>query len=111
MRLVEGLCEESGGKELCLELVDIYQVAYLLFLPCLAHAYIHLFLHLLWRFFVLIHTISLVGVCNPTPFSKRKRDDSTIHGKVSPIGKYASHRCHLAPLQGVYESDLPLRKS
>jgi len=27
--LVEGLCEESGGKELCLELVDIYQVAYL----------------------------------------------------------------------------------
>jgi hypothetical protein len=43
LRLVEGLCEESGGKELCLELVDIYQVAYLLFLPCLAHAYIYIY--------------------------------------------------------------------
>ena len=82
---MEGLCEESRGKELCLELVDIYQVAYLLFLPCLAHAYIHLFLHLPWRFYFLIHTISLVGVCNPAAFPKGNGMTVQFMAKFLPL--------------------------
>jgi len=33
--------------------------------------------------------ISLVDVCTPVLFSKRKESDNKIQGKVSPIGKYA----------------------
>lgn len=86
---MEALCEESGGKELCLELVDIYQVAYLsppplsslsgsVLWPMHTYIYINLYYstcHGPWRFDFLVHPISLVDVCTPVLFSKRNKGE------------------------------------
>lgn len=58
------------------------------------------------------HPISLVDVCNPVPFPKRKESDCTIHGKYAsfiqvPFGYSTLQAGDVV----MHESDLPFTKS
>ena len=54
--------------------------------------------------------ISLVDVCTPVLFSKRKESDNTIHGKVSPIHTGAIWLLLCRGCYVMHESDLPFHK-
>lgn len=94
-----GLCEESGGKELCLEfsgyLSGCLSISsfFPVWLCALVHAYIYIYINLYystchgpWRL-ISWFTPSHLLICAPLFFIPKeiKESDNTIHGKVTTL--------------------------
>jgi hypothetical protein len=114
--LWRGPCAESGGNELCLELVDIYLYLIISLLSYLAHSYIlrdatysrgqYKAMHasvifpvlslVIW--YLVSHHICCCCVYSYS-FSKREQESQykawSFHDKLSSICKHAWHRHHL----------------